>query len=237
MGVLTALRGSRAWWSGAALAPILIHAVARAANANALFVDSIVIVIAGPIVGVIAATNRANPRNDTGALVLRLCQWTATFATVAAFAAVLAAPSGTASSLIAAYLTLGVAALAVSAVGAASAVCFDHSLDATSCALLLSLTASFGVLVAGPLVADASTSMVNAALLASPIVATASAANIDVFRGDLLYRFSPIAHSQFEYPAWPTACLAYAAVAAFAFFIVMRFHHSGRTLAAERKTV
>jgi hypothetical protein len=80
--------------------------------------------------------------------------------------------------------------------------------------------------------------LVNAALLASPVVAAASAADIDLLRGDPLYRFSPIAHSQFDYPAWPAACATYAAIAVVCFaFLVMTSSNRGRTLSAERITV
>jgi len=147
-------------------------------------------------------------------------------------------PSVHVASLVPPYVTLAVAALAMSTVGAAAGEWLEHPLDAAACALMVCLVAGMGPLAAGPLLDGASTAVVNAALSASPVVAVASAADIDLFRGEPLYRFSPIAHSQFDYPAWPTACLWYVAVAVACFACVVFISNRGcRTLSAERITV
>jgi hypothetical protein len=242
------------WWSGAAAAPILIHAVLVLAsvqgggllphyvrtqvNVEALLAESMAVVIAGPILGVFAATRAARLASSPKNIAQRLAVGAAIFALAAAAASLVVARSGDAGALVASHVTLAIAALTVSSMGAAAGLYFDHPLDATACALAVSLTAGCGVLVTGPLVDAAPLAIVNSALLASPIVATASAADIDVLRGDLLYRFSPIAHSQFAYPAWQLACGTYAVVAAACFaFIVALSNRGRRMISAERISV
>ena len=244
------------WWSGAAAAPILIHAVFVLAsvqggsvgllphyvrtqvNVDALLAESMAVVIAGPILGVFAATRAARLASSPKNIARQLGVGAAIFALAAAVASLVVARSGDIGTLVASHLTLAIAALTVSSIGAAAGVYFDHPLDATACALAVSLAAGCGVLVTGPLVDAAPSAIVNSALVASPIVATASAADIDVLRGELLYRFSPIAHSQFAYPAWPVACGTYAVVAAACFaFIVTLSNRGRRMISAERISV
>ncbi|HUK37131.1 MAG TPA: hypothetical protein VLV86_24615 [Vicinamibacterales bacterium] len=255
MGVLAARRRLSVWWCGATVAPIVIHAallwlasqhgtagtisryVRVQVNTDALLLEAFVSVIAGPLMGVVSTARRS--MSDGGASSIAGCGlFAAIFAASAAIAHLVVDPATPVAALVAPHVTLSIATLAATALGAAAAASMDHPLDAAGCALLLSLLAGVGVLVSGPLVADAPAGLVNAALAASPIVATASAANIDVLRGDLLYRFSPIAHRAFDYPSWTTACLIYAALAAIAFMlVVMRVNPRGRTLPAERITV
>ena len=256
MGVLATRRYLNAWWCGAAVAPIAIHAallmmasergsastISRYArmqvNTDALLLEAIVSVLAGPLLGVVSSRRRSTSDGGAGSIVRRCGVLGATFAGSAAIAHLCVDPTTRVVALIPPHVTLGIATLAASALGAAAASIADHPLDAAACALLVSGTIGGGVLVAGPLVADAPAALVDAALLASPIVATASAADIDVLRGDLLYRFSPIAHRQFVYPAWPTACLIYLAVAAVSFtFVALRVNRRGRAFPAERITV
>lgn len=128
-------------------------------------------------------------------------------------------------SLAAAQLTITVGALALVAIGAAFAAILRDVLDAAACAVALGMIVTFGVLAGGPPVGNLPTPIVNAALLASPMVAAASAANVDILRGDTLYRLSPIAHRRFEYPSW------YGAVALFGGIAV-----AGFALAAARRS-
>jgi len=242
VGVLdTAARSrERWWWVGAAAAPIVIRAlvvyqhvswtalpayVRARVNVDVLLLESIAITIAAPLAGVATTARRC--------AVLAV-----TFACVAAAAAWLFEPATGIAALAPPHLTLMVAAFAMSSIGAAARSCFDHPLDAAACALLVCLATGVGLLVAGPLVEGAPTALVNGALLASPVVATASAADIDLLRGEPLYRYSPIAHSQFAYPAWPMACAAFVVVTALCLaFVVMMSHRGGRTPSAERISV
>jgi hypothetical protein len=106
------------------------------------------------------------------------------------------------------HATLAVAGLALAALGGWFGAACRDPLDAAA----WSGAAALAVFAAGPLAGDLPTSVVNAALLASPIVSTASAANVDLLRTDLLYRISPLAHGRFEYPLWYSALAVYGAV-------------------------
>jgi hypothetical protein len=122
----------------------------------------------------------------------------------------------------AAGLTLGAGAFALAGLGAwCRAVCADR-LDAIGVGVIAALSVGFGVFAAGALTADLSTLFLNALLIANPIVATASAAGVDIFRGALLYELSPIAHREFQYPAWQSSASIYACVAVATFLIAAR---------------
>jgi len=258
VGVLTksARRRDRAFWiGGAAATPVLIRAFVMSSyvhgnwsavpsylrarmNADALLFESLAIVIAAPLAGVAAASRRGQLGVGAAWIARRCTVLATTFATSAAVVGLLFQPSVHVTCLAPPYVTMAVAALAMSSVGAAAGEWLDHPLDAAACALMVCLVASLGLVVAGPLVDGISVAVVNAGLLASPVVAVASAADIDVFRGEPLYRFSPIAHSQFEYPAWPMACVCYAAIALVCFACVVFMSNRGcRTLSDERITV
>jgi hypothetical protein len=100
------------------------------------------------------------------------------------------------------HLTLGAAAIALAMFGAWCGSTFGDPLDAAACSLAVTLMATCGFFFLGSLIEDLPTPMLNAALLANPIVAVASAANIDLLRFEFLYQISPIAHRRFDYPAW-----------------------------------
>ena len=77
---------------------------------------------------------------------------------------------------------------------------------------------------------------INAALAASPLVATASAASFDLLRTDVLYRLSPIAHVRFDYPDWPASVTLYLLLAAAGFAAVgVTLTRLDRRVPAERK--
>ena len=80
----------------------------------------------------------------------------------------------------------------------------------------MSLIATCGLLSLGSFSGDLPTPIVNAALLANPIVAVASAANVDLLRFEFLYQVSPIVHGTFDYPTWygAVACFSVAALIA-----------------------
>jgi hypothetical protein len=121
--------------------------------------------------------------------------------------------AGQASTLLVSHATLWAAALGLAGVGALSAALFTDALDAAAAAIAIALLANAAVFVAGPLFDDAPGTVVSAALLVSPVAATASAANLDIFRNDTLYRVSPLAHMRFDYPSWPATIAAYLTVA------------------------
>lgn len=241
------------WWIGAAALPALIRAASMLStghfpwatmppyvwarlNADALVFESLAVVILAPLVGVAAMQRRKAPG---GASIAKTCGLTAgAFVVGAALATVAVQPAAHPAALVPPYATLLFAALAMSSLGAAAAAWLEHPLDAAASSLVLCLALGVGLFAAGPLLDGAPLAFVNAALLASPVVAAVSAADIDLLRGEPLYRFSPIAHSQFEYPAWPTACAIYAAIALICLaFVVVTSSHRGRAVSAERITV
>jgi hypothetical protein len=116
--------------------------------------------------------------------------------------------------LLAVHATLGAAALALAAIGACARTFFTDPLDAGAAAVATAAIAGAGVFALGPAAIDLPERILNLALAASPIVAVASAANVDLFRGEMLYHLSPIAHRQFEYPLWYAAAGSYLVVAA-----------------------
>jgi hypothetical protein len=121
------------------------------------------------------------------------------------------------------HLTLEAAAIALALLGAwCGATCRDP-LDAAACSVSVGLIATCGLFSLGTLGADLPTPVVNAALLANPIVAVASAANIDLLRFEFLYQISPIAHRGFDYPTW------YLAVACFSLVSLMAAAGVART--------
>jgi hypothetical protein len=105
------------------------------------------------------------------------------------------------------------AVLGLGAVGACASALFSDVLDAAGVSLALVLVLSGGVFVAGGPLADWSAGVLNAALVASPIVSAAAAANIDLFRSAFLYEHSPIGHRLFAYPSWYAASGLYLATA------------------------
>jgi hypothetical protein len=104
---------------------------------------------------------------------------------------------------------LASATVALAALGAALATMFRNPLDAGALALGVALTAAFGVLVAGAPVGSLSTAWLETALLASPVMTVATAAQVDLVRTEIWYQVSPLAHVRLEYPALSTVCGAY----------------------------
>jgi hypothetical protein len=114
----------------------------------------------------------------------------------------------------ASHVTLALAAIAFGLLGAWAGVVLAHPLDAAGAAIAASLVLATAVLLAGPIIDGLPRWAVDAALVASPVVSVAAAANIDLFRTELLYQLSPLASLGFGYPSWVTSCLLYGAAAA-----------------------
>jgi hypothetical protein len=99
---------------------------------------------------------------------------------------------------------------------------FRDEVDAAACAALIAVAAATTFVAAGPALADAPARLIDATLLASPVVATAATAGLDLVRTEPLYRLTPVAHRQFTYPEWYAACAAYLTAAMFCFAGVVR---------------
>ena len=114
------------------------------------------------------------------------------------------------------------AALALAAFGALCGRMSREPLDAAACAVGLALLTAFALFAAGPVLDSIPAGLLHAALAANPIVATAAAASIDIFRMDLLYQLSPLAHRQVDYPSFTAAFGAYVSVAVVLLFLSAR---------------
>jgi hypothetical protein len=160
--------------------------------------EGAVLVVAAPLCGVALATRRFRAGLPAAALFAGLLAASAAWTLITSWGR---SPDALRAVLIS-HATLAVTGLALAALGGWFGCTFRDPLDAAALSAGAALVAALGLFAAGPLVADLPTAMVNAALSASPIVATASAADVDLLRTDLLYRISPLAHRRFEYPRW-----------------------------------
>jgi hypothetical protein len=122
-------------------------------------------------------------------------------------------------SVLVAHLVLVSAALASAGIGRAMRAVLVDSLDAIALALCLSLGASIGLFAMGRFAAELPPAALNGMLAANPLVATMSAARIDIFHNDLLYRVSPVAHLLFDYPSWQVSTALFVIVASASFAI------------------
>jgi hypothetical protein len=104
---------------------------------------------------------------------------------------------------------LAAVGLGLALFGAVCGARFLDSLDAAAASLAAVGCLSCSVLVAGSGVANLPRTLVEWALTASPLVAVASAAHIDLTRTDTLYQISPLAHLQVDLPTWPVVCGVY----------------------------
>jgi hypothetical protein len=94
---------------------------------------------------------------------------------------------------------------------------FVDPLDRIAVGTLAGLTLTLGLFLLGDIAATLTLTAINMLLLANPLVAVGSAARIDIFHTPWLYDVSPIAHRDFQYPAWPAAAALYACVGAATF--------------------
>jgi hypothetical protein len=131
-----------------------------------------------------------------------------------------------ANTVLRSHVILWAAALTLATLGAVCAPMFDEPLDAAACAIGIALVVTTPVFVGGPALDSIPRWLVNASLVVNPIVATAASANIDLFRMDLLYRLSPLAHGHIEYPAASTTFAVYVLLAAVSLLLAARQFNS-----------
>ncbi|MES1255271.1 MAG: hypothetical protein ABUS56_06685, partial [Acidobacteriota bacterium] len=260
MGILRRRAG---WWAAAAALPAAAVAVVMAStgqwhraldlpafvrfqvDSGALLVQAAFVVIAAPLAGVAAAAAHAGrPGSPVRELPGRSLR--ATLQTIALGATIAAVSSVILSGFVMGRLTvptllfesraaLWASAVALGSVGALLGATLADPLDAGACALGLAVPVAAGVLVLGPVMENAPTALVNMALVASPIVAVAAAANIDVLRSDVMYQISPLAHTRFDYPAWGTTCGWHLAAGLVCFAVLaLTLYRTGRIPSAER---
>ena len=179
--------------------PAVTAALVRGVTPDALLYTAVCVVIAAPIAGVVVRSNR------------QLLIATAVFCAVSAALTLarLALDADTLRFVATSHAVLASVTLALAALGAWLGSVLRDPLDAAALALVIALTAAYGVLVAGAPVGAMPPLMLKAALLASPVMSVATAAHVDLVRSDIWYQISPLAHVHLEYPAWTTVCGSY----------------------------
>ncbi len=214
-------------WFGAAQLSTLARAQIAA---RILMTEAAMAVVAAPLAGVwgVARARHSHVASVSRSGVAAALQeawpilWSLTgSATVLALSSaimMLALGTPDVATLWTSHAVLWAATLALAALGTVCAAVFREPLDAAACSIGIALVISVGLLVAGPLLDNVPWYVLNAALLASPIVATASSANIDIFRTDPLYQLSSLAHTRIDYPT-PGAAFAWYVVAALLLFV------------------
>ena len=217
---------SRRLLVAAALAPLLTHLMALGASVepgawltvaapvrwslapDAVLFTAVFAIVFGPIVGAVVSNAGGRPATLAAA---------ATSFTVVSALLTLAwrfDQTGAVNYALRSHVPLLAVALALSAWGAVCGAWLRNPLDAAGVSLLAALVASGGLLVGGAAVGDLPRPLIAAGLAANPLVAVAIAAHIDIFRTDVLYQISPLAHMQIDYPTWPGTTAAFVAVAA-----------------------
>ena len=171
-----------------------------------LLLATLALLVAAPVAGAIMESRRS----------LAAVLVAAATASLAAHGLLHDAPSVV---LVEAHVVLLAAIAALAGGGALCRACFPDPLDAVGAAILIGIAITLGLFAAGPATGLLSTTAIDGALAANPIVAVSSALNIDILRGPLLYQLSPIAHRQFSYPTWWYAGALYAVAAAAAFLL------------------
>jgi hypothetical protein len=173
-----------------------------AAHSQALIYATLVVAIAAPIAG---ATIRSRPTLMLGLAMI----------VGASLAAQLLLPGPVqAIPIFAGDLTLAAVGLALAAVGRLLGSLFADPLDAIGSSVVIAASLTCGLFAIGPLASGVPTPLLNLGLLTNPVVAVSASGNVDVFRSELLYQMSPIAHREFDYPTWYAATGFFFTVAA-----------------------
>jgi hypothetical protein len=204
----------------------------RGASADALLYTAAAVIAGAPLLGVAACRedDAGPPRGvvrTIGTVVL------AVGALGMASALVTVLGRGVSAETLAlvwqSHAMLAAVALALALLGAACGAAFRDPLVGAAVSLAVTVVAAAGVLVAGAGVADLPRSALALALTASPLVAVASAAHIDIVRMEPLYQISPLAHLSIEYPAWRIALAWHLAVAVACGVALTWTHRTWRT--------
>ncbi len=185
----------------------------RSLMPDAVLYSTWALVVAAPLAGVVRASQ---PRSL--AVIVALFVGVSAAIHLAAFGF----GAETMAMVAVSHATIASAAVALVGVGALCAATFRDRLDAAAAAMSAAIVLSAGVLVAGAPVAEAPRGLVEAALTASPVVAIASAAGIDLLRTDVLYQLSPLARLRFDYPTWYVASAWYLAAASLMYVAASR---------------
>lgn len=204
------------------------RALVRAVTPDALLYAAACIVVAAPLAGVAVASGGRRAAMERGCppawqTVRRLVIATVIFSAVSAMLTIarLGLDADALRFAATSHAVLASVTVALAALGAWLGSLLRDPLDAAALAVTVALTTAYGVLVAGAPVGELSTPILKAALLASPVMTVATAAQVDLVRSDIWYQISPLAHLRLEYPAWGTVCGAYLAAGCAGFFATM----------------
>jgi hypothetical protein len=203
-------------------------------TADALLYSAACVVIAAPLAGVaVASRRRERPdgaASSTAHDVSKLVVATLIFCGVSALltAARLGFSAEALGFVWKSHAVLGSVTLALGALGALFGRLCREPLDAAAASLALSVTAAYGVLVAGAPVGGIPTAVLKIVMLASPVMTIASAAHVDLVRSDTWYQISPLAHVQVEYATWGAVCGAYLLVGCLGFLGMAWLSRAGR---------
>ena len=158
-------------------------------------------------------------RRDARQLVFTLVLATALASIVSAalMLTLLSSIPGSMAAAARAHATLLSALVALALIGAWAAMLCRNPLDAAGITVTASVALTVGVLLLGPLTGDLAPWLVRGLLQVSPLVTSASAAGIDLYRTETMYQLSPLASLGFAYPSWSLACAMYLAAATLAF--------------------
>lgn len=144
------------------------------------------------------------------------------------------AGEGVSTPLLTGHLVQGAVFLAV-ALGSAMLACrLANPLDAAGWSVALTWLASFGMLGAGTMVERLPRPLADWALGAGPLMAVATAGQIDVLRFDVVYQISPLAHVQVLLPSWPMVVAAYLLVSAACAIGLVRLSSEPHTASPQR---
>lgn len=200
LAVLRLAEGLRDWT--ALPAPVLAGAFA-----DALLVNALILVLGAPVMGVAAARGAASTARIAGRLGASLLLFTAVSAMLSLAGWGLA--PGSLRAVATSHVTMWAGAMAFASLGTLCGRWFRHPLDGAGASLGITILLAIGILIAGPYASDLPRYLIDGALLASPLITTAAAADIDLLRTDVLYQVSPLAHVGTTYPAWYVATGVY----------------------------
>ena len=191
-----------------------------------MLIDVALIAVCAPLAGLVGAMRvRASGaewfhRSTPAAMMVAarrlarpLMTWISCLTAASAAIAFVAAPQVDASTMVQSHAIVWAAALLFTMVGAACASMFSEPLDGAACALTMTISSAIGIFAAGPVLDAIPRWLLHGALIFNPLVAVSSAASFDVFRTELLYQLSPLAHRHVGYPAPATVFVTYVLVA------------------------
>jgi hypothetical protein len=224
-------RATASRWLGAVVIPAASGAAAialdaRFAGSRAFLIEAALVVIGAPLAGVFSVRRSRSadaasvlPAQATGLLsgawrlARPLMAGVTILAATSAVTTLALGPTTEPVTLATSHAVFWAAALALAALGAVCGSVLSEALDAAACALGIALIVGLGLFAVGPVLDAIPRRLIDVALVGNPIVASAAAANIDIFRTEPFYRLSPLAHIQIDYPTPATTFIWYALVA------------------------